>query len=553
MKYHLRTQALWGLAILWAVGIGIGQLSNLPNIREQVASGLQAGLEDIADEIAEELSARYESQLKTNLGLLVPESSVSLSEWRELSEVWKDRGPDNSPYDFSEAQAIALPDSEMFNWQIHEWNHMNQTWLYKGSMSQAIQKKLPLLYDHWAGQAEAYWQTTVDSTLLLYHQENPFAPPKEYACHPVFEESSGKLMGFVCIQIADQAQTQFLSRYFEEFFSETYPPRKDGIHRSFLNIRIRNDQGELLYQSSLLAGGRIEARASIGKFSSYLGLLEVELGFLGNDSERVAASLHQKNVWLVVGVFAILLLLMGLMFRMFRQSQKLNQLKSDFLANISHELKTPLAAIRLANDSIRHGRYLSQEQLQQTTEIIQAEQNKLHRLLSTLLDFAQMDAGKSMYQKKDIEIESLWHEWLEYAENKTKVLGFELRGEMLNSSRKILADPAAIKDVWDILLDNAIKYSGESRMIMIYTSVTHAEWRVQLEDFGIGIAKENQHIIFDKFVRLTVAETHDVKGYGLGLSIAKSIIQAHRGSISVESTPGQGSRFSVSLPFIQES
>ncbi|MEM7368631.1 MAG: HAMP domain-containing sensor histidine kinase [Bacteroidota bacterium] len=551
MKTPKRIQLLWGVALIWTIGMAIGQLSILPNIRAQVSLGLTAGLEDISQQIGQGLSTAYEQAIKSDL-LLFSNNSGHLSadsllamEWQKQIDLAKMAG----------GLAIALPDSASQSWIVHEFfpqSRINSPyWLRNTSFCQKIQHSLPLTYDHWVPNVDSFWEGTIDSTLLLYQQDNPFTPFNRFACEPVFDAADGVLIGFVCIQVLPKTiQSNILQPYFDQFFSDKTERRADGIQREFINIRIREGNEGILYQSSLLAGGSFAVRLPISHVSPYLGLLQIETGFLGKTAEQIAASLHRKNIYLVIGIFAVLLVLMGMILITFVKSQRLNRLKSDFLANISHELKTPLSAIKLANDTIRLERFHSKEQMHRSAEIIQEEGDKLERILSRLLDFSRMDAGKLAFQFHPINLQEWAQTHLSLIQEKAKLHGFqvEIVGEVPAAS--ILADSDAIKDVLDILIDNAVKYSADSKRIVLHSSVSDASWQLIIEDFGIGIPGKDHDLVFEKFVRLASVDRHDIPGHGLGLSIARSIMKEHNGRIFLRSTAGKGSQFYLIFPLI---
>lgn len=552
MNRHIRTRLLWGLVLIWIIGLCIGQLSTLPTLREQVASGLKSGLEEIMRGIAQDVSDSYEErvheELRTftavyELGLQGETKAAGLAEQKtKLIESG-----------FAEAWAIALPDSLQSAWTVHEYlpysRLRSEAWTSETQLGIILNTQLPLTYDHWGEEATDFWQRTIDSTLLLYYQENNFDETKRIACQPLFHKTDGGLIGFACLQVRQEMiGSSFLPTYFRTYFSTDRPKRKDGISYEFLDIRIRDEESRIIYQSTLLGGSSPEVSLPISQVSPYLGLLSVDVGFQGKLASEVADSVHRRNVWTVIAVFAVLLLLFILIFRTFLKSQRLNQLKSDFLANISHELKTPLSAIRLANDTLRFGRYQSEEQMNKSLNIIHREQEKLQRLLTTLLDFSQMDMAKRVYEMERIEINDWWQTYFPYVKQKVLAQGFEISANVSDSHAACVGDSEAIRDVLDILIDNAMKYAGDARKIVVHSSVAEKEWKLSVEDFGIGIPKQDREAIFEKFTRLSSSDIHDIKGYGLGLSIAKSIMAAHRGRISVVSHLGAGSQFTIHVP-----
>lgn len=549
MKFSKRIRILGIIVFLLVLGIGIGQLLTLRNIREQVAMGLRSGLNDIAHDLAQDIGRRYEDAIRSDLHRLIPSAGSSLPPQQTYSRQWQIA---IEAMQLAESWFLATPDSSDESWNIQAFfparGSQQASWRRNTPMGRILSQQLALKYDHWSPEARSYWETTIDSTLLLYYQENSFSSISRFACHPVFDNQEEHLLAFVCVLIPQHKIEEKIIRIGMEAFFSAQEKREDGIQRQFLSARMKDQNGRIYFQSSLLSSREYEASVSMDQISQYLGLLEVDIGFLGKNSAEVAASLHRRNVWLVLGVFAVLLILMALFWYSFLQSQRLQQLKTDFVANITHELKTPLAAITLANDTIYLGRYQNEAQMRRSLDIIREEGKKLDLLLSRLLDYSQLESGKKAYHKQAINIQELWNDWFSSSQMQVSSREVSLICKTPVPNGWIPGDPEAIKDVFNILIDNAIKYSGASKLVNMYHEENKGSWHVIVEDFGIGIAAGDQQIIFDKFVRLEDAEVHTTKGYGLGLSIAKSILEAHDGHISVESTPNKGSRFHIFFP-----
>lgn len=550
MKRNFRIKALLVIAILWIVGIFIGQLYTLPQIREQVSAGLRTGLQEISGDVARRLSTTFESSLNEELLSLKPSSPFTSDSFEEIGQSWS-RIVDTLK--ITHLWALAIPDSSKQTWQVHTYISSNAqkaaNWRFDPPLSKTINRRLPQVYEHWTEDAKGFWIRSVDSTLLLYDKESHFSDTKSFACRPIFDPLSKELTAFICAEIISPLRmTSFFDNFFDSYFSIEEKKRKDGIRKEFLHIRIRDESGGIIYRSSILANSKMEAKVPISQVSPYLGLFQLELGFIGKDADGVANSLYQKNLWIIGGVFGVLLLLMGALYYTSLKSQKLDRLKSEFLANMGHELKTPLSAIKLANDTLRLGRTESPEQAALSTEIIHKESDKLERLIRNLMEYSRMELGGRRYKKEAVDVKNWWGDWLLHSKKKLNKQGFSLTIRTTEISGKVFMDKSALEEVLDILLDNAVKYSPDTNELKIFLTEEAERIQIQVEDQGIGIPKERHADIFEKFVRLDNLEIHDVKGYGLGLSIAKAIVEAHEGEIEVDSVPGKGSIFSVSLP-----
>ncbi len=239
-----------------------------------------------------------------------------------------------------------------------------------------------------------------------------------------------------------------------------------------------------------------------------------------------------------------------LLYRNLRQQQKLARFKNDFISNITHELKTPIATVSVAIEALRDFGALDDRQL--TEEYLEISANEMQRL-SLLVDKV---LKLSMFENRQI---TLQQEAVDVAELARSVLSSmrlqfdskRARGAVATSGRNftVNADRLHMTSVLVNLLDNALKYSRGTPEIGIAVTdhATHLEIRVS--DNGMGIAKEYRHKIFEKFFRVPSGNHHNTKGYGLGLSYVAHIVQRHQGSITVESEENKGSTFSIRLPF----
>jgi two-component system phosphate regulon sensor histidine kinase PhoR len=232
------------------------------------------------------------------------------------------------------------------------------------------------------------------------------------------------------------------------------------------------------------------------------------------------------------------------------RQKKLSEMKTDFINNMTHEFKTPIATISLATDSIASPLIVKYpEKIQRFVDIIRQENRRMNSQVERVLQIAQLD-------KKDFQLrlaETNMHELIKQA-----VDNFSLQVESRNGSLTldlqaerpvIQADGTHIASVVHNLLDNANKYSPEKPEITIRTRNVPNGIAVTIEDKGVGISKEARKHIFDKFYRVHTGNIHDVKGFGLGLSYVKAIVTAHKGFVDVHSEPGKGSAFTLTFPF----
>ncbi len=232
----------------------------------------------------------------------------------------------------------------------------------------------------------------------------------------------------------------------------------------------------------------------------------------------------------------------------FRQKQ-LSEMKNDFINNMTHEFKTPIATISLATDSISSPMVINNpDKIKRFTEIIRQENRRMNAQVERVLQTAMVD-------KKDFQLTIAamnLHDVIGQAVDNFSLQVEKREGSLktdLQSTRPVIqGDATHIASVIHNLLDNANKYSPDKPDITIRTRDVAHGVEITVEDKGIGIGKEARKHIFDKFYRVHTGNLHDVKGFGLGLSYVKAIVVAHKGTVDVKSEPGKGSAFTLMFP-----
>ncbi len=237
----------------------------------------------------------------------------------------------------------------------------------------------------------------------------------------------------------------------------------------------------------------------------------------------------------------------------FRQ-KKLSEMKNDFINNMTHEFKTPIATISLASDSINNPLIINQpDKIRRFVDIIKQENKRMNSQVEKVLQMAQIDRKDVNLKLTDVNIHEVIDRAVEYISLQVEKKEGSVTAE-LNATQPIVeADLTHISNVINNLLDNANKYSPEKPEILIRTVDAPGGIAITVQDKGIGMSKEARKHIFEKFYRVHTGNRHDVKGFGLGLSYVKAIVEAHKGTVEVKSDPGKGSTFSVFLPHRQNS
>ncbi len=234
------------------------------------------------------------------------------------------------------------------------------------------------------------------------------------------------------------------------------------------------------------------------------------------------------------------------------KQKKVSDIKSDFINNMTHEFKTPIATISLAVDSIKDQRVINdKDKFEYFTKIIREENKRMNAQVENVLQMALIEKGELNLQKKDVNLHSIIQNAVELialqVENKEGKLNFRL-----NAGIPILiGDPIHLSNVIFNLLDNANKYSPEKPDIAIETFNSNEGVFIRVTDKGMGMSKETQKKIFEKFYRVPTGNLHDIKGFGLGLSYVKAVVEQHKGTIKVDSELGKGSTFEIFIPFVK--
>jgi signal transduction histidine kinase len=226
----------------------------------------------------------------------------------------------------------------------------------------------------------------------------------------------------------------------------------------------------------------------------------------------------------------------------------LAKLKSDFVSNVSHELRTPLSLIRLYAETLELGRISSPGKHQEYYEIIRKESERLTSLINNILDFSRIEAGKKEYSFRETDMADLVRSTLDSYRFEIEQNGFQFEQKIDNNLPPLRVDREAIARSLLNLVNNAVKYSATEKYLGVHLYRRDDGVNIEVVDHGIGIPLKEQLKIFEKFYRVGDPLVHNTKGSGLGLSLVRHIVQAHGGVVAVESAPGRGSKFIITLP-----
>ncbi len=282
-----------------------------------------------------------------------------------------------------------------------------------------------------------------------------------------------------------------------------------------------------------------------------LSMEEVLVVIVPNENRIVLKEIFWFIIWSIIFTI-IITAAFYITIRSLLKQKKLSEIKSDFINNMTHEFKTPLATISLAVDALKNEKVVNdKEKTQYFTGVIKEENKRMNKQVEAILQAALLDKQEVQLNLKRHSAHAL----IQIAVNNMKLPIEEKNGQLGISldakNDMIMADEVHFINFVNNLLDNAVKYSTGQPQIKLTTSNTGTQFKIKIEDNGIGMNKETLNRIFEKFYRAHTGNIHNVKGFGLGLSYVKTMVNAHRGIIKAESTLGKGSCFTILLPHIK--
>ena len=254
---------------------------------------------------------------------------------------------------------------------------------------------------------------------------------------------------------------------------------------------------------------------------------------------------------LVPSLFFLVIIVAGFSFLIYNMNRqkKLLTIKNDFINNLTHELKTPVFSISLLTKVFKERlKQNKTEKLGEYLDLLEKENQKLKGHIDKVLELASLENGKYTLQKEDCDLHSILNEAVQEVSLKIDTAQGHLVKNFQAVKGQLLLDKVHFKNVIQNLLDNAIKYSNGQPNISITTSSTSQKLSVKVSDKGVGIAPEHHRHLFDKFYRVTTGNLHNIKGFGLGLSYVKYIVEAHGGIIRVQSKEAEGTTFIMEFP-----
>lgn len=278
-------------------------------------------------------------------------------------------------------------------------------------------------------------------------------------------------------------------------------------------------------------------------------VIEVK-GFLQQNSVYRSQQNLRLFMFGSVITLAVLAALIGLVsaWRTFQQQWQLSEMKSNFVSSVSHELRAPLASVRLMAESLERGKVPEEEKQQEYFQLIGQECRRLTALIENVLDFARMDQGRKQYHMEPTDLIALVQHTIKSMEPYAGERGVMLTLSIQGAIQDAWLDGQAMQQALVNLIDNAVKYSPARGSVLVKLEYLPGQLELAVKDAGPGIPLDEQEKIFERFYRRGSELRRETQGVGIGLSIVKHVAEAHGGKVVVESHPGQGSTFRLIIP-----
>lgn len=301
---------------------------------------------------------------------------------------------------------------------------------------------------------------------------------------------------------------------------------------------------EIVESTSPVQQEEVKQEKALWLFPDYT----VGIRLKGATINEMVQSRFYRNIVFIIALDIVLLGGAVMIYRTTRREMELVRLKSDFVSNVSHELRTPLALIRMFAETLEMKRVKTDKKKIEYYRTILLETERLTRLVNNILNFSRMEADRRQYHFRLTDLNAVVRNVLDVYEYQLQSKGFSKVVELKSALPLIHADDEALAEALHNIVDNAIKYSSEDKLVKVETGIRGGDVFVEVQDRGIGIPAEYHQKIFEKFYRVSGGLVHTAKGSGLGLALVRHIVHAHSGSVEVESSPGHGSTFRIVLP-----
>lgn len=331
----------------------------------------------------------------------------------------------------------------------------------------------------------------------------------------------------------------------QEFITDILSSRLQEVAKEEFVISVINPKTGFQYNSTKDFEKRsVQSQKTLWIFPDY----NLGISLIGKSIEDLVRERAINNLILIGILFIVLIVAVWFVYSAVKKELELAQVKADFVSNVSHELRTPLALISMFAETLEMDRVKTEEKKKEYYTIISHESNRLGRIVNSILNFSKMEAGKRKFnfEEEDLNeiVVQIYQNYSYHLYNK----GFDFEYEPGIDIPKVVIDREAISEAIVNLIDNAVKYSTDTKFIKMILSSEKDFTFIEIQDKGIGISEEDQKKVFDKFYRVSSGLVHTTKGTGLGLSLVKQIMDAHKGCIELKSKLGEGTSFRLIFP-----
>jgi signal transduction histidine kinase len=348
------------------------------------------------------------------------------------------------------------------------------------------------------------------------------------------------------INIQDRINPDLLKKMIAESF------KINGIDYKY-EFGVRNENNEYAIKSKGFNLDYVEKTYEITLYpNDILSSPNYLVVYFNKDKSDILKQLPQTAYTSIILTLIISLTFSLTIYIIFKQ-RKLSEIKNDFISNMTHELKTPISTISLAAQMLKDSSLsLNPDRISSITGIIDDESKRLGFQVEKVLQTSIFEKGRIQLKFQSIDLHELINSIVMNSELKVKTRGGKIETKLTAHNPNVNADEMHITNVIFNLLDNAVKYTKDTPLIIISTGDRKGGIVLSVSDNGIGIGKEHQKKIFEKFYRVPKGNIHDVKGFGLGLNYVKKIVEEHTGTIKVKSELGKGTVFEIFLPVLEE-
>lgn len=337
----------------------------------------------------------------------------------------------------------------------------------------------------------------------------------------------------------------------KEFLQNQVSSRIQSIAQDNFIIRLshqKTNEDLLSTQQDIAQTTQYDFEGNLWLFPNVL----IQVSLKNQTISALAKQRAKEATMLFAFVFLFLIGGIWFLYSSIKREIQLAQIKSEFISNVSHEIRTPLSLISMYIETLEMGRVKSAEKVMEYYQIINKETQRLIGIVNTILNFSKMEKGKRVFNLEACNLNKITYNLLETYESHFNLKQFDYTFLPFDNIPAIQCDSEAISEAIINLIENAIKYCEGNKRIEIKTGVDKKYTYIEVKDYGIGISKKHQKLIFDKFYRVT----HDnlankTKGTGLGLSIVNEIVKTHKGKITLQSKIDEGSTFRLYFPIYQ--